>query len=515
MSVGCSQPAGVKGGMKPQLKKLSQEQFDEAVNDMMDGLGLEAEEAIESAVEEFEIQGYSLEGKIKQVGGAEYLYKLPTALAAKALKESVSSNTYEGEEKEEKKEEEERLKRTENLREKVEELRSALNDATSGEREEEQAQLLLASAKCDSVESLFSAIDHAELVKDKSLLRKCLGTIHTQLLSDCARDHFVESEGSRRTLQLLHVYKDSKDSGEEQSEDDDMVCMLLKISALSAKEQEEEKCSLMSDGLPEVVAYLLQKEDTSEQNIEACCSCIKSILTTDDSRPTPLALEAQSGGEFMKALSMDNDGITSALMSCFERHLGKEDMVKALSVAMRKVALNDEICKKFVEEKDCIPMFLSLLRGNTSKDVTLSILMLLKQISACDTVKKRLIEAEAIETAIEMFENFGDSTVIIQSLLYILTNVTLRNPDVAEHFADSGGFEFVLTFINKYLDKPKLMKQVCMLLRNAAVRSSKVKDLLRKADMEKHVRAIQQQHTSMCKDVASAALRDMGIENYN
>merc|ERR1739848_664521 len=123
------------------------------------------------------------------------------------------------------------------------------------------------------------------------------------------------------TLQLLHVYKDSKDSGEEQSEDDDMVCMLLKISALSAKEQEEEKCSLMSDGLPEVVAYLLQKEDTSEQNIEACCSCIKSILTTDDSRPTPLALEAQFGGEFMKALSMDNDGITSALMSCFERHL--------------------------------------------------------------------------------------------------------------------------------------------------------------------------------------------------
>ena len=65
----CSQTAGVNGGKKPhsQLKKLSQEQFDEVVNEMMDGLGLEAEEAIESAVEEFEIQGYSLEGIIKQV----------------------------------------------------------------------------------------------------------------------------------------------------------------------------------------------------------------------------------------------------------------------------------------------------------------------------------------------------------------------------------------------------------------------------------------------------------------
>ncbi len=31
----------------PSLKKLTQEQFDAAVDDMMDGLGLEPEEAIE------------------------------------------------------------------------------------------------------------------------------------------------------------------------------------------------------------------------------------------------------------------------------------------------------------------------------------------------------------------------------------------------------------------------------------------------------------------------------------
>jgi len=225
----------------------------------------------------------------------------------------------------------------------------------------------------------------------------------------------------------------------------------------------------------------------------------------------------------MKALSMDKDGVTSALMKCFAHYSshakGEADAqaLKAVAVAMRKIALNDEICKKFVEERDCISLFLSLLRaGGPKKDATtMPLLLLLKQISACDTVKKKLVETECIEIALDMFELHGENTTVLQCLLYILTNITLRNPDVAEHFADAGGFDHVLTFIAKFLDKPKLMRQVCMLLRNAAVRSSRVKDLLRKSDMEKHVRAIQQQHQATCHDVALAALRDMGVENYN
>ena len=67
-------------------KKLSQEAFDAAVEDLVDGLGLEIEEAIESACEEFEIQGFCLDGIVKQKGGAEVLAKLPTAMAAAALK---------------------------------------------------------------------------------------------------------------------------------------------------------------------------------------------------------------------------------------------------------------------------------------------------------------------------------------------------------------------------------------------------------------------------------------------
>ena len=91
----------------------------------------------------------------------------------------------------------------------------------------------------------------------------------------------------------------------------------------------------------------------------------------------------------------------------------------------------------------------------------------------------------------------------------------LRNPDVAEHFADCGGLDFVVDFITTYPDKPKLMKQCCMLLRNCAVRSAKIKQLMQKQGMETHLRQIRERHAKTCTDVASAALRDMGVDNYN
>jgi hypothetical protein len=110
--------------MKPGLKKLNQEQFDEAVQEMMDGLGLEADEAIESAVEEFEIQGYTLEGIIRAVGGAEALASLPSAVAAKDLKEETSREGRD----------------TESLKKKVLDFQTALEDVKEGQ---DIAQLLL------------------------------------------------------------------------------------------------------------------------------------------------------------------------------------------------------------------------------------------------------------------------------------------------------------------------------------------------------------------------------------
>ena len=97
-----------------------------------------------------------------------------------------------------------------------------------------------ASAKNDSVESLFSACDHAQACEnpsdlEKELLRASLGAMQKQLCSDVARDHFVEYQGTKRIMQLLESYKE-----------EDYTNLLLHVAAEATKEQEEAKCGFMS-----------------------------------------------------------------------------------------------------------------------------------------------------------------------------------------------------------------------------------------------------------------------------
>mmetsp|Transcript_6902 Transcript_6902/g.23754 ORF Transcript_6902/g.23754 Transcript_6902/m.23754 type:complete len:505 (-) Transcript_6902:571-2085(-) len=497
-------------------KKLSQEAFDAAVEDLVDGLGLEIEEAIESACEEFEIQGFCLDGIVKQKGGAEVLAKLPTAMAAAALKAALQGEK-------------------EALRSAVGSLGKELEEAANKEDTDEAARLLLASAKADAAELLLTCVDKAESEKDADLLTQSLSALLRQLSSDHARDHLVQENGPRRLVALLEA------AGDEDQEA--RRVLLLRVCAASMAEQEEGKCGYMSWGLPKIIAGRLAsfQGKADKDSLEACCQCVKGILTADDTRPTPLAMEAQFGGEFAKALSMDKDGVTASLLSCLGR-VAREcsetgwdpdvrECARQVALGLKKIALNDEICKKFVEDSPaCVPTLLSFMtssaRDPKGKEVFQAVLQLLRQVSACDTVKKELVERDATEALCDLLEDHermrsagerpgGLGTVAIQSVLYVLTNMTLRSPDVAERLADLGGFDRVRQVEASYPDKPKLLRQCCLLVRNSAVRSAKVREVLLKGGMEAVVRRVKERHADQCGDVCAAALRDMGLADYN
>ena len=240
-------------------KKLSQEAFDAAVEDLVDGLGLEIEEAIESACEEFEIQGFSLDGIVKQKGGAEVLAKLPTAMAAAALKAALQGEK-------------------EALRSAVGSLGKELEEAANKEDTDEAARLLLASAKADAAELLLTCVDKAESEKDADLLTQSLSALLRQLSSDHARDHLVQENGPRRLVALLEA------AGDEDQEA--RRVLLLRVCAASMAEQEEGKCGYMSWGLPKIIAGRLAsfQGKADKDSLEACCQCVKGILTADDTR---------------------------------------------------------------------------------------------------------------------------------------------------------------------------------------------------------------------------------------
>ena len=57
-----------------------------------------------------------------------------------------------------------------------------------------------------------------------------------------------------------------------------------------------------------------------------------------------------------------------------------------------------------------------------------------------------------------------------------------------------GGFDRVRQVEASYPDKPKLLRQCCLLVRNSAVRSAKVREVLLKGGMEAVVRRVKERH---------------------
>ena len=143
-------------------------------------------------------------------------------------------------------------------------------------------------------------------------------------------------------------------------------------------------------------------------------------------------------------------------------------------------------------------------------------MLLLKQLSACDQVKRELVHLGFVPLAVTLLRRYRLDKAVTLANLFVMTNVTLRNREVAEAFADEGGFAQVFVVSDRYCgESAKLMKQVCMLVRNAAVRSDKVRRVLREeGDMESVLRAARDKHRKECLDAATAALRDMGVQDY-
>ena len=54
-----------------------------------------------------------------------------------------------------------------------------------------------------------------------------------------------------------------------------------------------------------------------------------------------------------------------------------------------------------------------------------------------------------------------------------------------------------------------------MALRNMVARSPQLRPVLLEKNCERHLRAAKARHPATCADVGAAALRDLGLDDYN
>lgn len=316
-----------------------------------------------------------------------------------------------------------------------------------------------------------------------------------------------------------------------------IVASALKVIAVAATQSEADKGEAMSSRLG-IFTLSALKQHTGDRDVTfACCAVLTALTSPDDE-------SAQASCAFPNARALAREGAVPVLIDALRLAASVETsetvVVVAVCNTLKLVAANDDICQEAAAE-GAIDICLDIMRSYTGKEDRLkgclrAALGLLRQLVSSDSNKTLFVEGGGLKLVNSIFSNDfegaqedDDSSsppsppppVVSEQACGVLTNVFLRNPEVASQAAECGLLTSLLTLLKSLLTAPSApragaaTRQVCMALRNAAARSPELRPALLEAGAEDLLRMTKEVFGQVCSEAATAALRDLGVDNYN
>lgn len=300
------------------------------------------------------------------------------------------------------------------------------------------------------------------------------------------------------------------------------------------------------------------------------CDAIRALCTGDD-------VEVAASKTFTHARLMGEVGAHHALVAALKLQLdgendtgthGESDVnaLPSLCNAIKAVGANDEMCQEIAAD-GAIQLLASVLASSTGKSdvvppltTSKAVFGLLRQLAKSDTNKALVIEQEQIiaslhrclgtgcsaeddddneegdDAAVTGTEGRGAHTDVgsngacatqiptkqeqqlagvREQAIGMLVSLSLRNPDAATMFCDDGIVAAVLESMRFHRGHHGVQRQGCMMIRNVVVRCPELRPGVLDLGAEKVIRGAKARWPDQCGDVGSAALRDLGLENYN
>ena len=300
------------------------------------------------------------------------------------------------------------------------------------------------------------------------------------------------------------------------------------------------------------------------------CAAIRALTTGDDPREP-------ASGAFAHARALATAGAATALCAALAREAAAENvdlrLAQQLAAATRHVAVNDDICRETADRGGLITA-LRLLRGPAtgSARCAKACAQLVRQLAGSDAVKGLILRLDGIAALAHCARVFaeraatakapdlgaraqperalrmggGDLAVVPASIASMakeaqerldredfntpsaclaateqcvgaLAAACLKRPEAATACASANAFEIVAEAMAGAVgvSHAGLQRQACMFFRNAVVRNPELRAAALATTAEASLRSAKKNHPAACADVATAALRDLGCDNYN
>ncbi|KAL3683333.1 hypothetical protein R1sor_001355 [Riccia sorocarpa] len=484
--------------MAPAKKiQISQEAFDALVKENVEDFGMEMEEALEDAVKTFELQGADLSGIITD--GDASIESHPIVEAIQNIRRAVASISGEG------------LATAEELVQFCNRAQFAPVDLSSAAEADISASLQSLRMSCleKGKNSLIAERNEAvEVVLAALLVLKDSGgpsltfalSALTSVLTDNRREQFIRCNGPQIVFEVLSSERASPDAVGEAAD----------AVTISALQNEDVKDAYMHLKVYEVLVRQLQKYQSNSRVIDGVSNALRSLVTADDDR-IAASRTFQNGMMIAKAGAIDTLLETAKLQ-------GKQDPTLGhLCLAIKDLAVNDEICKSLAEKGGlslvtCV-LDTSVKEGN-NRVLARTACILLIQLAGSDANKNAFVALKGLDMLVNLISVYSSDPAVVQEALTAMAVITLRSPANASEAVKSGAVDVAAEMMEMHTTEANLQRQACQLLRNLAVRNLENRPIILEKGLEKLIRKAKASHVG-CKDAASAALRDLGFDDYN
>lgn len=182
---------------------------------------------------------------------------------------------------------------------------------------------------------------------------------------------------------------------------------------------------------------------------------------------------------------------------------------------LKALCVNDDICKKLGSEGG-IETVVTMLDANLGEPrVAYSLASLLRQLCGNDDNKTRAVDRGLLPVLLKGLRAYKEGNAsVAEILLGLLAALTLRNVEGSAMAADLGAFDVIAEVMSEQAGSAPVQRQACMAIRNMVVRNVELRPLALSKGLEALIRTARGKFAKACDDVGSAALRDLGLEEY-
>ncbi|KAK2587120.1 hypothetical protein KPH14_002882 [Odynerus spinipes] len=441
------------------VRVISQETYDEAVNENMEVFSMQPEEAIEEAIKQFESQGVDLTNIIKDLILTQDNDLILTYLDQ--LRSSMTKKHYE------------RIPH--------------VLDKLAIELDKDIARRVYAGKQgCYGI--LLDIMKNCEY--DTLILKSAIKTI-TSLMT--GNPDLLDDKGVSIQMEILDKNKDIPV----------LQCLLRWIRECCIK-HELNRQNIFNAHIFDRLKKILTRKDATASEVRDACSVLRALVLDDDIR--------HEYGKSHEHATVIAKGALDVLTGLLSRFKNEKAVMGDLMITLASLIVRNEFCQDVVDAGGLKFVLDVIINYPDSEKLNWQSLKLLKALAGNDDVKSHIVTAGSAPLIVSVISRFKTSESIVAAGLACISALTLRSSSNAGVFYDCGAPHIIVDAMKSYSKSVNVLMHACWTIRNMSVRNkSECKEFIAYG-VEDVLRSALALHGSKLESDIKAALRDLELK---